>query len=190
MKIGLFFGSFNPIHIGHIIIANHILEFSNLHQIWFVITPYNPHKSSAMLLNVFERLHLVDLSLIDYPNFKVLNIELIFIQPCYTVDTLIYLKKIYLNYEFILILGEDNLYSLHCWKNYEYILQHYTLFIYPRTITKLKQYEFKGNIIKFHGPIIDISATLIRMMIKKNKNVQPLLTKVVWDYIQSKNLYK
>lgn len=190
MKIGLFFGSFNPIHIGHIIIANHILEFSNLNQIWFIVTPYNPTKSKEILLNSFDRLHLVSLALIEYKNFKVSNVEFIFIQPSYTVDTLIYLKKKYLNYEFVLIIGEDNFYSFNYWKNYEYILKYYTLFIYPRTIKQIQNKKINGNIFKFKGPIIDISATLIRKMIKNNKNVKPLLPKLVWEYIQFHNLYK
>lgn len=190
MKIGLFFGSFNPIHIGHIIIANHILEFSNLNKIWFIVSPSNPQKLNSTLLNSYKRLYLVYLATIEYKNFQVSDVEFIFIQPSYTVDTLIYLKKKYLNYEFILIIGEDNFYSFNYWKDYKYIIKNYTLFIYPRVTKKLYENKLKGNIIKFEGPIIDISSTLIREMIKKNKNVRPLLPKVVWEYIQYNNLYK
>lgn len=192
MKIGLFFGSFNPIHIGHLILSNHIFEFSDLDQIWFVVSPHNPHKSKHKFLNDYERFHLVKLAIDKYPRFKASNIEFQLQQPSYTIDTLMYLKANYSNQEFIIIIGEDNFLSFKEWKNYQHILANNKLIVYPR-ITKNftnNKGKLKGNITKIDAPIIQISSTLIREMIRKEKNTKPLLPQPVFDYIESNRLYK
>ena len=132
MKIGLYFGTFNPIHVGHLIIANHMAEHSDLDQIWLVVTPHNPHKQKSTLLDDYQRLQLVHLATDDYPKIKPSDIEFKLSQPNYTVNTLAHLKDHFPQHEFSLIMGEDNLNSLHKWKNYEYILENHDIYVYPR----------------------------------------------------------
>lgn len=191
MKVGLFFGSFNPIHIGHLILANYILEFSELNEVWFVVSPQNPFKEKKTLLNDYQRLHLARLAIEHYPNFKVSDIEFNLPKPSYTIDSLAYLKEKYPKNELTLILGEDNLHSLPKWKNYEKLINDFKLIIYPR-IGSYNNEKFieHTNIHRIDAPIIEISSTLIRQMIKENKNVRPMLTSEVFDYIDGSNLYK
>ena len=132
MKIGLYFGTFNPIHVGHMIIANHMAEHSNLNQIWMVVTPHNPLKQKSTLLDDYHRLHLVNLATEEYPKIKASDIEFKLPQPNYTVNTLAHLKDKYPQHEFSLIMGEDNLNSLHKWKNYEFIIENHEIYVYPR----------------------------------------------------------
>ena len=132
MKIGLYFGTFNPIHIGHLIIANHLAEHSDLDQIWMMVTPHNPHKQKSSLLDDYHRLHMVHLATEDYPKIKPSDIEFKLPQPNYTVNTLAHLQEKYPTHEFSLIMGEDNLNSLHKWKNYEVILHNHDIYVYPR----------------------------------------------------------
>ncbi len=132
MKIGLYFGTFNPIHIGHLIIANHLAEHTDLDQIWFVVTPHNPHKNKASLLEDYHRLQMVHLATEDYPKIKPSDIEFKLPQPNYTINTLTYLTEKYPNHIFSLIMGEDNLASFHKWKNQDIILQNHDIFVYPR----------------------------------------------------------
>lgn len=189
MKIGLFFGTFNPIHIGHLIIINHILEFSRLDQIWIIVSRRSPHKLKKNILNIYERLHLVNLAINGYNKIKILDIESELPEPSYTINTLIYLKN-NLN-EFSLILGQDNLYNFNTWKSYKYIIKHYELIIYPRIFnSNQKKYKINAKITKIKGPIIEISSTLIRKMIQNNQNVKPLLTLDVFNYIYLNKLYK
>lgn len=192
MKIGLFFGSFNPIHIGHLIIANHIAENSDLDQIWLVVTPHNPHKEKVTLLNDRNRLHMVQLATEDYEKIKPCDIEFTLPQPNYTVNTLAHLQEKYPQHQFSLIMGEDNLHSLHKWKNYEFIVENYNIYIYPR-ISDTKENTELNKHIKVHkvkAPIVEISSTFIRESIKNKKNVRPLLPATVWEYIDYNNFYK
>jgi len=206
MKIGLYFGTFNPIHVGHLIIANHLAEHSDLDQIWMVVTPHNPLKSKQTLLDDYQRLQLVFLATEEYPKIKPSDIEFKLPQPNYTVNTLVYIQEKYPKHIFSLIMGEDNLKSLHKWKNHEVILQNHEIYVYPRIDAKAKTEEdpnlksdsakqnptIKNN-IKIHyvdAPIIEISSTFIRENIKKKKNVRPLLPSKVWEYIDHNNLYK
>lgn len=198
MKIGLYFGSFNPIHIGHLVIANHFAEFSDVNQVWMVITPHNPLKKKESLLNDYTRLELVHLATQDYPKIKPTDIEFKLPQPNYTVNTLAYLQEKYPKNEFSLIMGEDNLRSFHKWKNYEIILQNHDIYVYPRlwekneNPTDIKKYAVKNH-PKIHfvdAPVVEISATFIRNSIKNKKNVQPLLPYKVWEYIDLNGLYK
>ena len=192
-KVGLFFGSFNPIHIGHIILSNHILEFSDLDEIWFVVTPHNPFKEKKTLLNDQNRLYMVELALRNYPNMKASNIEFSLPQPSYTIDTLAYLREKYPAYHFSLIMGEDNLYGLRKWKNAEVLLTNYPIYVYPRlsdTHSEPSELLKLATVQKIEAPIIELSATQIRNMIKENKNVRPMLPPEVFEYLDGSSFYK
>ena len=192
MKIGLYFGTFNPIHIGHLIIANHMAEFSNLDQIWMVVTPHNPLKKKSTLLDDYHRLQMVHLATEDFPKIKPSDIEFKLLQPNFTVNTLVRLEEKYPNYEFSLIMGEDNLKSFHKWKNYEIILAHHEIYVYPRLSAEEDVLKLKNH-PKIHfvaAPVVEISSTFIRDNIKNGKNVKPLLSNKVWEYIDHNNFYK
>ena len=196
MKIGLYFGTFNPIHIGHLIIANHMAEYSDLEQIWMVVTPHNPLKKKDTLLDDYQRLHLVNLATEDYPKIKPSDVEFKLPQPNYTVNTLAHLQDKFPLYEFSLIMGEDNLKSLHKWKNYEIILQNHEIYVYPRVSSEAEKLDSKISLnfgTKIHiinAPIVEISSTFIRENIKNKKNIQPLLPSKVWEYINHNNFYR
>ncbi|MCX6172800.1 MAG: nicotinate (nicotinamide) nucleotide adenylyltransferase [Flavobacterium sp.] len=192
MKIGLYFGTFNPIHVGHLIIANHLAEHSDLEQIWMVVTPHNPLKEKNTLLDDYHRLHLVRLATEEYPKIKPSDIEFKLLQPNYTVNTLAHLMEKYPQHAFSLIMGEDNLKSFHKWKNYDYILQHHDIYVYPRVSVGEDNSEFKNHprIHKIDAPIVEISSTFIRENIKNKKNIRPLLPHNVWEYVDHNNFYK
>ena len=192
MKIGLYFGSFNPIHIGHLIIANHLAEHSNLDQIWLVVTPHNPFKKKSSLLDNYQRLEMVYLTTKDYPKLKPSNIEFNLPQPNYTINTLTYLQEKHPNYEFSLIMGEDNLNSFSKWKNYEIILENHNISVYPRISNNKGENQFQGHkkIHTIHAPIMELSSSDIRKSIKLGKNVKPLLPEKVWNYLDDMNFYK
>ncbi|MDN3675206.1 nicotinate (nicotinamide) nucleotide adenylyltransferase [Flavobacterium branchiarum] len=192
MKIGLYFGTFNPIHVGHLIIANHMAEHANLDQVWMVVTPHNPLKKKNTLLDDYHRLQMVHLATDSFEKLKPSDIEFKLSQPNYTVNTLVHLQEKYPNHEFSLIMGEDNLKTLHKWKNYEIILQDYDIYVYPRISSEVENLELKNH-PKIHlidAPIVEISSTFIRNNIKEGKNVQPLLPEKVWEYIDHNNFYK
>ena len=192
MKIGLYFGTFNPIHIGHLIIANHMAEYSDLNQIWMVVTPHNPLKKKEHLLDDYKRLNLVALATEDFPKIKPSDIEFKLPQPNYTVHTLAHLQDKFPQHEFSLIMGEDNLKSLHKWKNYEVILQNHDIYVYPRISSETATLDLKNHPRIHHvdAPIVEISSTFIRESIKNRKNIQPLIPYKVWEYIDYNNLYK
>lgn len=191
MNIGLFFGSFNPIHIGHLIIANYIVENSELDKIWFVVSPHNPFKEKRTLLEDHHRLEMVNLAIQKYPKFQASDIEFYMPKPSYTIDTLVVLKEKYPDNDFVLLLGQDNFLSFHKWKNYEQIIKYYKLLIYPRITAKTQTSPLSHlNIEIISAPIIEISSTMIRKMIKENKNVYPMLPPEVFNYIDGSNLYK
>lgn len=204
MKIGLYFGTFNPIHVGHLIIANHFAEHSDLEQIWMVVTPHNPLKNKDTLLNDYKRYEMVFLATEDYPKIKPSDIEFKLPQPNYTVNTLAHLQEKFPQHEFSLIMGEDNLKSLHKWKNFEVILQNHPIYVYPRHENKSitdeallktddlykKYFDSGARIYIVTAPVVEISSTFIRENIKKKKNVQPLLPLKVWEYIDYGNFYK
>jgi len=192
MKIGLYFGTFNPIHVGHLIIANHLAEYTDLEQIWMVVTPHNPLKQKSTLLDDYHRLHLVRLATEDYPKIKPSDVEFKLPQPNYTVNTLAHLLEKYPQHDFSLIMGEDNLKSFHKWKNYDYILQNHDIYIYPRVSEEAENLEFKDHprIHIVDAPIVEISSTFIRDNIKNKKNIQPLLPHKVWEYLDYNNFYR
>jgi nicotinate-nucleotide adenylyltransferase len=192
MKIGLYFGTFNPIHIGHLIIANHMAEHSDLDQIWMVVTPHNPHKQKNTLLDDYHRLHMVHLATENYPKIKPTDVEFKLPQPNYTVNTLAHLQEKHPDHEFSLIMGEDNLNSLHKWKNYEVILNNHDIYVYPRLNSGEISSEFINNpkIHRIGAPVIELSSTFIRESIKNKKNVIPMLPHKVWEYIDHNLFYK
>ena len=192
-KIGLFFGSFNPIHIGHLILGNYILENSDMEELWFVVSPQNPFKDKKTLLNDHNRLDMVQLAVKNYPKMRASNVEFSLPKPSYTIDTLTYLKEKYPDYSFALIMGEDNLDSLPKWKNSEKLITDYHIIVYPRTFDgEKKDHEYlqHENISLVNAPIIELSATEIRKMIKEGKNVRPMLPPEVFDYLDGSSLYK
>jgi len=192
MKVGLYFGTFNPIHVGHLIIANHLAENSDLDEIWMVVTPHNPLKKKAGLLEDYHRLHMIHLAADSYPKIKPSDIEFKLPQPNYTINTLIHLKEKYPKYEFSLIMGEDNLKSLKKWKNYEVIVNDYQLYVYPRISEDIVPEEFVNhpNIHKVDAPIVELSSTFIRNSIKEGKNIRPMIDTKVWEYIDHNLFYK
>ncbi|WP_296687005.1 nicotinate (nicotinamide) nucleotide adenylyltransferase [Flavobacterium sp.] len=195
MKIGLYFGTFNPIHVGHLIIANHMAEHADLDQVWMVVTPHNPLKKKSTLLADHHRLEMVFLATEDFPKIKPSDIEFKLSQPNYTVNTLVHLEEKYPEHTFSLIMGEDNLKSFHKWKNYEAILAHHEIYVYPRLdsaddATENTLFTNHPKIHLINAPVVEISSTSIREHIKKGKNVLPLLPPKVWEYIDHNNFYK
>ena len=191
-NIGLYFGTFNPIHIGHLIIANHLVENSNLDEIWMVVTPHNPFKKKSSLLDNHHRLEMVFKATETYDKVIPSDVEFKLPQPNYTVYTLAILSEKHPNHNFNLIMGEDNLKSLHKWKNYETILELHDVGVYPRISEGKVETQFdnrpKIHLVKAH--IIEISSTMIRNGIKDKKNMRPLLSDDVWKYIDEMNFYK
>ncbi len=191
MKIGLYFGTFNPIHLGHLIIANHMAEHTDLEQIWMVVTPHNPLKKKSSLLDDYHRLQMVHLATEDYPKLKPSDIEFKLSQPNYTVNTLAHLHDKFPNHEFSLIMGEDNLKSLHKWKNFEFLLENHDIYVYPRVseVTEVAQLKDHPRVKMVDAPVVEISSTFIRDNIKKHKNIQPLLPTKVWNYVDHNLFY-
>jgi nicotinate-nucleotide adenylyltransferase len=193
LKIGLFFGSFNPIHNGHLIIANHILNQGIVKKIWFVISPQNPLKDKSSLLNEFDRLHLVKLAIEDNPALQASQIEFQLPRPSYTIDTLAYLKEKYPSHEFSIIMGGDNLMSFHKWKNYQRLIENHNLIVYKRSETDQipTSLAFASNKIQLLDvPLLGISASLIRKTLKDKKSIKYLVPEKVNDYIKSTGYYK
>ncbi|WGK65944.1 nicotinate (nicotinamide) nucleotide adenylyltransferase [Croceiramulus getboli] len=191
-KIGLFFGSFNPVHIGHLILANHFAEYSDLDQVWMVITPHNPHKKKQTLLDNHHRYQLVQRAVEHYPKIEASTVEFDLPQPNYTVNTLAHLEERYPQHHFSLIMGEDNLKSFHKWKNYGAILSHHELYVYPRMGPNTVRDEFLDHpkIHRVNAPIIEISSTAIRKAIGAGRNIRPLLPEEVYTYLDEMNFYR
>ncbi len=190
MKIGLFFGSFNPIHVGHMIIANVMAENTDLIKVWFVVSPQNPLKPSRGLLHEFDRYDMVKAAIADNYKLEVSDVEFHLPKPSYTIHTLAHLTEKHPGKEFKLILGEDNLENFTKWKNYEQILQHHGLYVYPRphvTNTDLKRHP---NVTMIDAPLLDISATYIRNCIKSNKSIRYLVPEPIEQMIRTKQFYK
>lgn len=190
MKVGLFFGSFNPIHIGHLIIANYMANHTDLDQVWLVVSPHNPLKEKSDLINMYDRLEMAKLATDDALNIRVSDIELKLPQPSYTIDTLTYLKEKYPEHNFSLIMGSDNLLSLKKWKNYELILRDYHIHVYPRPGYENHDYLNHPAVSITSTPLMELSATFIRRSIKEGKSVQYFLQDKVLAFIEGKNLYK
>jgi nicotinate-nucleotide adenylyltransferase len=179
MKIGLLFGSFNPIHIGHLAVANYMAEFTDLHQVWLVVSPHNPLKEKKSLLDARKRFATVKKAVGKNSTIKVSDVEFNLAQPSYTINTLEVLNKKYPKHEFVLIMGLDNLVSFHKWKDYKKILKTVELYIYPRNATHSKKDIARTwkypNVTFFNAPLMNISSTFIREQMKKGKDVRYLI---------------
>ncbi len=204
MKIGLYFGTFNPIHVGHLVIANYMAEFTDLEQIWLVVTPHNPLKDKSTLLNDRHRFNMVQESIFENTKLKASDVEFKLPKPSYTITTLTYLQEKYSKHEFSLIMGEDNLRTFHKWYNHEVILEKHKLYVYPRVLTMQEEHEVKtiahdllndyrshkNVIICDDAPVMKVSSSFIRDAIKNGKDVRYLLTEPVYKYIDEMNFYK
>ncbi len=188
--IGLYFGSFNPIHIGHLAIANYFVEYANLNELWFVVSPQNPLKKKSSLLPDYQRLELVNHAINDYHKFKASNIEFNLPQPSYTTNTLAHIDEKYPNREFALIIGEDNLSSFHKWRNYEHILNNKKILVYPRPNCKKTTFHNHPNVQLLDAPLMEISSSFIRNAIKQRKDIRFFMPEKVWEYIDEMNFYK
>ena len=191
MKIGLFFGTYNPVHVGHMVIANYMVEFTDLDQLWMVVTPQNPFKQKESMLKDYDRLHLVKLAIGDDLKIKASDIEFSLPQPNYTSNTLAYLEEKFPDYEFVLIMGADNLMHFHKWKNSEHILQNHELYVYPRVDSEDGGKLREHNQVKMVDvPIMKVSSSFIRQAIRDGKDVMHYMPKEVAYYVKEMNLYK
>ena len=189
MKIGLFFGSFNPIHIGHLIIGNTMIQTTDLSEVWYVVSPQNPFKKNQSLLHEFDRLDMVTAAIHDNPQFRVSDIEFNLPKPSYTIDTLTYLSDKYPHHTFVLIIGEDNLTQFTNWKNHEQILANFSLYVYPRPTTIHSVLKEHANIRMVDAPLLEISATYIRNLIKQQKSIRYLVSEKVEELILARKYY-
>lgn len=191
MKVGLFFGTYNPVHVGHMVIANYMVEFTDLDQVWMVVTPQNPFKQKESMLKDYDRLHLMRLAIGEDVKLRASDIEFGLPQPSYTATTLVYLKEKFKDDEFALIMGADNLNHFHKWKNHEEILKNHELYVYPRLDAneggELRKH-FKVNYVE--APVMKISSSFIRKAISEGKDVRHYMPKEVAKYIDEMNLYR
>ena len=198
-NIALFFGSFNPIHVGHQIIANHVAQLDTVDEVWLVVSPQNPHKTKASLLSDHHRLYMTKIAVDDNPNLKVSDIEFKLPQPSYTVDTLAHITEKYPHHKFSLIMGEDNLRTFHKWKNYEVILENHPIVVYPRVLSvqEIDKGVDQNELLKHpnftlleDAPLMKISASFIRKGIKNKRDVRYLLTEPVNKYCDEMGFYR
>lgn len=190
MKIGLFFGSFNPVHVGHMIIANHMVEHTDLDQVWLVVSPQNPLKVKSSLAKDSDRLHLVQLAIGENSKLRASNIEFSLPVPSFTIDTLAYLNEKYPTKDFSLIMGGDNLETIEKWKNYELLLANYDIYLYQRPGYDASKYASSPRVKSILAPQLEISATFIRQSIKGGKSVQYLVPDAVYQYLENSTMYK
>jgi len=201
MNIGLYFGTYNPIHVGHLIIANHMVVYTNLDQIWLVVSPQNPLKSKDSLLADYHRLAIVQAAVEGNNKLKASNIEFDLPKPSYTIDTLAYIEEKHPEHSFSLIMGEDNLRTLHKWKNYEQLIENHSIYVYPRALTEQERIEQKNNstsnqfddhpnVTKCDAPVMKVSASFIRKAIKEKKDVRYLLSEPVYNYVTEMHFYE
>jgi nicotinate-nucleotide adenylyltransferase len=196
IKTGLYFGSFNPIHIGHLAIAGYMTEYAGLEQVWFVVSPHNPLKKKETLLTDHQRLHMVNLAIGDNKRLKASDIEFKLPVPSYTIDTLTYLKEKYPKNEFALVMGEDNLYTLHKWKNVKELISRCSVYVYPRHDSQkpssplLDQMLSLADLHYINAPLMEVSGTFIREGIKKGKDMSYFLSPAVWKYIREMHFYE
>jgi nicotinate-nucleotide adenylyltransferase len=190
MKIGLFFGSFNPIHTGHLIIANYMANHTDLDQVWLVVSPHNPLKKKTDLINMYDRLEMARLATENAVNIRVTDVEFKLPQPSYTIDTLTHLKERYPEHEFTLIMGSDNLVSLKKWKNYELLLRDYHIAVYPRPGHGDSDLASHPAVTMTSTPLMELSSTFIRHSIRTGLNMMFFVPDKVLEFIDSKNLYR
>lgn len=190
MKIGLFFGSYNPIHIGHLAIANYIVEFGPIEQLWFVVTPQNPLKSKKTLLDDYQRLELVTRAIDKDFRFRACDIEFRLSKPSYTIDTLSYIKEKYPKKEFFLIIGADNYLTINKWKNWDILIRDYKFLVYPRQNFDHSKLNLGENFEIIEAPNIEVSSTFIRNAISNGKDIRHFLHPSVYNYLVEMNFYK
>ncbi|MEP0986721.1 nicotinate (nicotinamide) nucleotide adenylyltransferase [Ekhidna sp.] len=190
MEVGLFFGSFNPIHTGHMIIANLVKETTSVDEVWFIVSPQNPFKKNKSLLHEFDRLDMVNAAIGDDYQFRSNDVEFNMPRPSYTIDTLTVLQEKYPEKKFHLIIGEDNLASFPKWKNHDQILEHFGLIVYPRPNSTKSELEKLENITIIDAPEVDISATLIRKLVKEGKSIKYLVPEAVEKLIKAKKHFQ
>jgi nicotinate-nucleotide adenylyltransferase len=189
MNVGLYFGSFNPVHCGHLIIANHILNETELEKIWFIVSPQNPFKTSATLLNEYNRLHLLKLATEDDLRIKVSDIEFSLPKPSYTSVTLAHLQEKYPTHQFSIIMGADSFQNLSKWNNATYIIKNFPIYVYPRTGFEIRN-DFAANLKIVEAPLLQLSATQIRQLIKEGKSIRYMIPENVREEIEKGNYYK
>ncbi|HQE12674.1 MAG TPA: nicotinate (nicotinamide) nucleotide adenylyltransferase [Flavipsychrobacter sp.] len=189
MHIGLYFGSFNPIHIGHLIVANHMVEHSDIDKVWFVVSPHNPLKDAGSLLNEYDRLHLVEAAIAGNQKFRASNVEFHLPKPSFTIDTLTYLKERFPLEKFTVIVGSDSFQNIHRWKNFEALVKDYSFLVYLRPGFPITQ-THGANVVVMNAPLLEISSTFIRKLIKENKSIKYLLPEAVENYILQNKYYK
>lgn len=191
LKVGLYFGSYNPIHIGHLAIANYMVAFTSIEQLWFVVSPQNPFKKKANLLDDYQRLELVHRAVEGDDRLRASNIEFGLPKPSYTVDTLAYLKDQHPTYEFVILMGSDNLENFHKWKNYETIIENFGIIVYPRPgFDKTTIREHKNITVAEDAPLMEISSSFIRKAIQQGKDIRHFLPQKSWEYLEEMNFYK
>lgn len=190
MKTGLYFGTFNPIHIGHLAIANYMIEFSEIEQLWFVVSPQSPFKQKQNMLDDYQRLELVNRAIEGDDRLRANSVEFKLAKPSYTIDTLTYLQEENPNHQFYILMGSDNLEHFHKWKNYEQIIQQYQILVYPRPGFDENNYEKHEHIQIVNAPNMEISSTFLRNAIKAGKDVRHFIPEKAWQYIDEMNFYR
>ena len=188
--VGLFFGSFNPIHIGHLAIANYMLAFTEIDELWFVVSPHNPFKERQNMLSEADRLHLVNLAIEDYPSYRACDVEFRMPKPSYTINTLVRLADTYPQRKFALIIGSDNLEQFHKWKNSEAIIANYHRYVYPRPETPPQLLKHIPNATVVDAPLMDISSSFIRQAIAEGKDVPFYFHEKVYQHIKEMHFYE
>ncbi|MDZ4749721.1 MAG: nicotinate (nicotinamide) nucleotide adenylyltransferase [Saprospiraceae bacterium] len=190
-RIGLFFGSFNPIHTGHLIIAEYMASRTDLEQVWFVVSPHNPLKLRSTLANDFDRLHMVQLAIDDNARLKASNIEFSLPKPSYTIDTMVYLHEKYPQHHFSLIMGSDNLGSIGKWKNYDLLLERYTIHVYKREGIPIDQSLVPAKDIRIYDvPMLDISSTYIRQSVADGLSIRYMVPDSIYQFLDGSRLYR
>lgn len=189
MKTGLYFGSFNPVHIGHLAIANYMIEFTDLDQLWFVISPQNPLKKQTSLLEDHKRRAMLEIAVENDDRFRVCDIEFRMPKPSYTIDTLTWLKELHPATEFVLIMGSDGLPTFHKWKNYKIIEEQYNRYIYPRPGYPVEPGQYPNMVIA-DAPQMEISSTFIREALRSKRDIRHFLPGKVYEYITQMHYYE